>query len=148
MWRTPCARRARSCGCACGRPPAAPPSWTTATTPAPSPCSPRSTCWRNCPGGASPCWARCGGRGPAEGRARRRGGGRPAACADLVLVVGERARPLYEAAATAGSEARFFNAPEDALPVLRDELKPGDHVLIKASRAVALGTLGEALVSP
>ncbi|HLB26052.1 MAG TPA: UDP-N-acetylmuramoyl-tripeptide--D-alanyl-D-alanine ligase [Dehalococcoidia bacterium] len=86
--------------------------------------------------------------GAAEEEGHRRVGERAAACADLVLVVGERARPLYEAAATAGSEARFFNAPEDALPVLRDELKPGDHVLIKASRAVALETLVEALVSP
>ena len=46
------------------------------------------------------------------------------------------------------AEARFFNAPADVLPVLRDELRPGDHVLIKASRAVALETVVEALVAP
>jgi UDP-N-acetylmuramoyl-tripeptide--D-alanyl-D-alanine ligase len=84
--------------------------------------------------------------GAAEEEGHRQVGERAAACAGLVLVVGERARPLYEAALAAGTEARFFNAPEDALPVLRDELKSGDHVLVKASRAVALETVVDALV--
>ena len=86
--------------------------------------------------------------GAAEEEGHRQVGEHAAACADLVLVVGERARPLYEAALAAGTaEARFFNAPADVLPVLRDELKPGDHVLVKASRAVALETVVEALVA-
>jgi len=87
--------------------------------------------------------------GAAEEEGHRQVGERAAACADLVLVVGERARPLYEAAVAAGTaETRFFNAPADAVPVLRDELKSGDHVLVKASRAVALETLVDALVAP
>jgi len=85
--------------------------------------------------------------GAAEEEGHRQVGERAAACADLVLVVGKRARPLYEAAVAAGSGARFFNVPEDALPALRDELKPGDHVLVKASRAVALETVVDALVA-
>jgi UDP-N-acetylmuramoyl-tripeptide--D-alanyl-D-alanine ligase len=84
--------------------------------------------------------------GAAEEEGHRQVGERAAACAGLVLVVGERARPLYEAALAAGAEARFFNAPEDAVPVLRDELKSGDYVLVKASRAVALETVVDALV--
>jgi len=87
--------------------------------------------------------------GAAEEEGHRRVGERAAACADLVLVVGERARPLYEAAVAAGTaETRFFNAPADAVPILRDELKAGDYVLVKASRAVALETVVDALVAP
>jgi UDP-N-acetylmuramoyl-tripeptide--D-alanyl-D-alanine ligase len=87
--------------------------------------------------------------GAGEEEGHRRVGERAAACADLILVVGERARPLYEAAVAAGAaETRFFNAPADALPVLRDELKSGDHVLVKASRAMALETVVDALVAP
>ena len=87
--------------------------------------------------------------GAAAEAGHRQVGEHAAACADLVLVVGERARPLFEAALKTGAaEARFFNAPSDAVPVLRDELRPEDHLLVKASRAVALEAVVEALVAP
>lgn len=87
--------------------------------------------------------------GAAEEDGHRHVGARAAACADLVLVIGERTRPLYEAAcSTGGAEARFLASVEEATSLLRDELRPGDHLLIKASRAVALESVVEALSSP
>jgi UDP-N-acetylmuramoyl-tripeptide--D-alanyl-D-alanine ligase len=87
--------------------------------------------------------------GDAEEEGHRQVGERAAACADLVLVVGERARPLYEAARTAGgAEVRFLASPSDAAAALRDELQPEDHLLVKASRAVALEAVVDALVAP
>jgi UDP-N-acetylmuramoyl-tripeptide--D-alanyl-D-alanine ligase len=87
--------------------------------------------------------------GAAAEEGHRRVGEHAAACADLVFVVGERTRPLFEAALKAGAtEARFFSSPSDAVPVLREELRPEDHLLVKASRAVALEAVVEALVAP
>jgi UDP-N-acetylmuramoyl-tripeptide--D-alanyl-D-alanine ligase len=87
--------------------------------------------------------------GIAEEEGHRQVGQRAAACADLVLVVGERARPLYEAARAAGpAEVRFLASTQEAAPILRDELQPGDYLLVKASRAVALESVVDALVAP
>ena len=87
--------------------------------------------------------------GTAEEEGHRQVGQRAAACADLVLVVGERARPLYEAARAAGpAEVRFLASTQEAAPTLRDELQPGDYLLVKASRAVALESVVDALVAP
>ena len=87
--------------------------------------------------------------GTAEEEGHRQVGQRAAACADLVLVVGERARPLYEAARAAGpAEVRFLASTQEAAPILRDELQPGDYLLVKASRAVALESVVDALVAP
>ncbi|MEE8347099.1 MAG: UDP-N-acetylmuramoylalanyl-D-glutamyl-2, 6-diaminopimelate--D-alanyl-D-alanine ligase, partial [Dehalococcoidia bacterium] len=87
--------------------------------------------------------------GAAEEEGHRRVGERAAACADLLLVVGERARPLYEAARTARSaDVRFLTSAEEAIPILRAELQRGDHLLVKASRAVALESVVGALVAP
>ena len=87
--------------------------------------------------------------GAAEEEGHRQVGQRAAACADLILVVGERARPLYEAARAAGpAEARFLASAHEAAPILRDELQPGDYLLVKASRAVALESVVDALVAP
>ena len=86
--------------------------------------------------------------GAAAEEGHRQVGEQAAACTDLLLVVGEPARPLYEAALKAGAEARFFNSPADVAPVLRNELRPEDHLLVKASRAVALESVVEGLVAP
>ena len=87
--------------------------------------------------------------GTAEEEGHRQVGQRAAACADLVLVVGERARPLYEAARAAGpAEVRFLASTQEVAPILRDELQPGDYLLVKASRAVALESVVDALVAP
>jgi len=94
--------------------------------------------------------------GAAEEEGHRQVGQRAAACADLILVLGERARPLYEAAQTTGrayrqagpAEVRFLASAQEAEPILRDELQPGDYLLVKASRAVALESVVDALVAP
>lgn len=87
--------------------------------------------------------------GTAEEEGHRQVGQRAAACADLLLVVGERARPLYEAARTAGSaDVRFLTSAEGVAAILRGELQPGDHLLVKASRAIALESVVDALMAP
>ncbi len=87
--------------------------------------------------------------GTAEEEGHRQVGERAAGCADLVLVVGERARPLYEAArATGPAEVRFLASTQEAAPILRDELQPSDYLLVKASRAVTLESVVDALVAP
>ena len=86
--------------------------------------------------------------GAAAEEGHRSVGERAAASADLVLVVGEPARTLYDAAVAAGGEARFLDSPQDAASFLRDELRSGDHLLVKASRLVALETVVDALVAP
>jgi UDP-N-acetylmuramoyl-tripeptide--D-alanyl-D-alanine ligase len=87
--------------------------------------------------------------GAAEEEGHRQVGQHAAVCADLILVVGERARPLYEAArATGPAEVRFLALAEEAASILRDELQPGDYLLVKASRAVTLETVVDALVAP
>jgi UDP-N-acetylmuramoyl-tripeptide--D-alanyl-D-alanine ligase len=67
-----------------------------------------------------------------------------------LLVVGEPARPLHLGACLEGSwgeESVFVEDNDQALAWLRDHVRPGDVVLLKASRAAALETVGEALVA-
>lgn len=67
-----------------------------------------------------------------------------------LVVVGEPARPLHLGACLEGSwndESVFVEDKEQALAWLRQNLEPGDVVLFKASRAVALETVAEALLS-
>jgi UDP-N-acetylmuramoyl-tripeptide--D-alanyl-D-alanine ligase len=70
---------------------------------------------------------------------------------DRVLALGEHADTVVRAAVAAGLPPAAATAPEDkdaALAVLRAELAPGDVVLVKASRGLALETVAEALVAP
>lgn len=86
--------------------------------------------------------------GAAEEEGHRQVGERAAAACDLLLVLGERARPLAEAARAAGlKDVRFLDSPEAAAAALRAELGSGDHLLVKASRALALETVVDALVA-
>ena len=57
---------------------------------------------------------------------------------DVVIGVRGAARALVDAAAEAGVAATFFETPTDAGEWMRRELKPGDAVLLKASRGVRL----------
>jgi UDP-N-acetylmuramoyl-tripeptide--D-alanyl-D-alanine ligase len=57
---------------------------------------------------------------------------------NLVLGVSGDAKALADAARDAGSEALFFEAPEQAGEWLRSGVRPGDVVLLKASRGVRL----------
>jgi UDP-N-acetylmuramoyl-tripeptide--D-alanyl-D-alanine ligase len=57
---------------------------------------------------------------------------------DVLLGVRGLAKPMVEDASAAGMRAEFVNTPEDAGEWLRREVKPGDVVLLKASRGVRL----------
>jgi UDP-N-acetylmuramoyl-tripeptide--D-alanyl-D-alanine ligase len=85
--------------------------------------------------------------GAAEDDGHRRVGRHAAGRCDLLLIVGEDARPIAEEARAAGLEARLIASAEEAAAALRDELRAGDHVLVKASRAVGLESVVAALVS-
>jgi UDP-N-acetylmuramoyl-tripeptide--D-alanyl-D-alanine ligase len=65
---------------------------------------------------------------------------------DRLVVVGERARPVYRAAVAAGSVPVLVPDVPAALEFLRGELAPGDVVLIKASRAVGLERVAQGLL--
>jgi len=66
--------------------------------------------------------------------------GRHAAEKKIDLVIGVRglAKALVEAASVAGANARYVETPEEAGELLAKELRPGDAVLLKASRGVKL----------
>jgi UDP-N-acetylmuramoyl-tripeptide--D-alanyl-D-alanine ligase len=83
--------------------------------------------------------AELGPDGPAEHDAL----GRLAVRLDVsrVIAVGEQARPIQHGAALEGSwdgESSWVPDTESAVAMLRDELRPGDVVLVKASRAASL----------
>lgn len=68
---------------------------------------------------------------------------------DRLVVVGEGARGIHNGAvadgARAGEESVVVAAADDALALVRRELRPGDVVLVKASRGAGLETLAIAL---
>ncbi|HEY1575124.1 MAG TPA: UDP-N-acetylmuramoyl-tripeptide--D-alanyl-D-alanine ligase [Pseudonocardiaceae bacterium] len=69
---------------------------------------------------------------------------------DRLVVVGERARALHEGAHLAGSRGRESVLVPDAdaaVALLRDELRPGDVVLVKASNAVGLWRVADELLA-
>ncbi len=69
---------------------------------------------------------------------------------DRLLVVGPAARPIHLAAGLEGSfrgESTHVPDAAAALAVLRRDLRPGDVVLVKASRAVGLERLALALIA-
>ena len=57
---------------------------------------------------------------------------------DLVIGVRGLAKALVEEAAAAGTDARYVETSEEAGELLVKELRPGDAVLLKASRGVKL----------
>lgn len=66
-----------------------------------------------------------------------------------LVAVGEGARPIQLGAAheeSWGGEATWVADAEEALRTIRAQLRPGDVVLVKASRATGLESLAEALV--
>ncbi|HEU4676297.1 MAG TPA: UDP-N-acetylmuramoyl-tripeptide--D-alanyl-D-alanine ligase [Motilibacteraceae bacterium] len=67
-----------------------------------------------------------------------------------LVVVGQGARPMHLGAALEGSwgdESAWVPDADAALALLREELAPGDVVLVKASRAAGLEKVAEALIS-
>lgn len=85
--------------------------------------------------------------GAAEDDGHRRVGRHAAGHCDVLYVVGADARLIAEEARAAGQQTQTFESAEQAAEVMAYELREGDHVLIKASRAVGLESLVDALVS-
>jgi UDP-N-acetylmuramoyl-tripeptide--D-alanyl-D-alanine ligase len=84
--------------------------------------------------------------GPIEAEAHRRMGEVAARSADVVLAVGPRARTLYDAAYAGGVAAAHVDDAQAALDWLRTQLRPGDVVYVKGSRAMGLDAVVRALV--
>lgn len=76
----------------------------------------------------------------AEAAALHAACGKAAAQAGIEVVIGVRgnAQHIVETAQGGGAEARFVETPEEAGAWLRDNLREGDAVLLKASRGVRL----------
>ena len=64
----------------------------------------------------------------------------------IVVVVGEEAAGIVAGASSLGEAVVGVPDREAALAALRERLKPGDTVLVKASRGVALEWIVESLV--
>jgi UDP-N-acetylmuramoyl-tripeptide--D-alanyl-D-alanine ligase len=63
-----------------------------------------------------------------------------------LVVVGHRARHIHNAAGLEGSwdgESVLVGTPDEAYDVLRDQLRPGDVVLVKSSKSAELRFLGD-----
>jgi UDP-N-acetylmuramoyl-tripeptide--D-alanyl-D-alanine ligase len=84
--------------------------------------------------------------GAAEVDGHRQVGERAAKACDLLLVVGTRAQPLAEAADGGSAQVRKLNSNAQAIDMLKRELREGDHLLIKASRAMAFEEVVSALI--
>lgn len=68
---------------------------------------------------------------------------------DALFAVGERAPLIALSAKRAGlAKAEHFKTKGAATSALADELKTGDHLLVKASRALGLETAVQALLAP
>jgi UDP-N-acetylmuramoyl-tripeptide--D-alanyl-D-alanine ligase len=85
--------------------------------------------------------------GAAEDEGHEQVGRHAATTCDVLMVCGEDARLLAEAARAAGhTGVRLLATPEETAETLRQELREGDVCLVKASRAVGLESVVEALV--
>lgn len=66
-----------------------------------------------------------------------------------LIAVGDGARPIHMGAAHEGSwgqESMFVPDVQTAIDVIREQVQPGDFVLVKASRAVGLERVAQALL--
>ena len=75
--------------------------------------------------------------GSAERDGHWRVGERAASACNLLITVGERARVIADGARDGGAEVRHLTSTSEAIDALKHELRTGDHLLIKASRAMA-----------
>lgn len=79
--------------------------------------------------------------GPYSEAEHRRIGRVAAECCDLLVVSGELALPLADAAERAGATVAWFSSKEEAAAWLAPQLRAGDVVLVKASRGQAFETV-------
>ena len=86
--------------------------------------------------------------GAAEEDGHRAVGHRAAECCDVMFVIGDCAEITAAAARKAGhADVRTLSAGDQGVEELRSELREGDYALIKASRALELEKLVNALVA-
>ncbi len=86
--------------------------------------------------------------GAASAEGHRRVGEVAATSCDLLLLIGAPAHVMAEPARAAGlNDVRLVGSVPDALEALRGELRAGDHLLVKGSRAAGLEALVDALVA-
>ena len=86
--------------------------------------------------------------GAFEEEGHRLVGQRAADILDALYVAGPRGQLIGEAAQEAGrTEVHFLRSKEEAAVALRKALGRGDHLLVKASRALALETVVEELTA-
>ena len=64
---------------------------------------------------------------------------------DFVVAIGEKAARIADGTAQSGGEVLHFSTKEEALKTLKEELKPGTAMLVKASHAMHFGALVDAL---
>jgi UDP-N-acetylmuramoyl-tripeptide--D-alanyl-D-alanine ligase len=67
-----------------------------------------------------------------------------------LVAVGEGARPIHQGASHEGSwgrESAWVPDAPAALEMVRAQVRPGDVVLVKASRSIGLDVLAEALLA-
>jgi UDP-N-acetylmuramoyl-tripeptide--D-alanyl-D-alanine ligase len=84
--------------------------------------------------------------GEAHDRGHREVGAAAAGLADMVVVVGEQALGIAAGAASLGEAVVMVGDRDEALAVLQARLRPGDAVLVKASRGAELELLVASLV--
>jgi UDP-N-acetylmuramoyl-tripeptide--D-alanyl-D-alanine ligase len=86
--------------------------------------------------------------GSFEEEGHRLVGERAARTTNVLYTLGERGRIIAEAAEAAGhQQVRFLPSKEKAAAAIRETLSEGDHLLVKASRVMALETVIEELTS-
>ena len=84
--------------------------------------------------------------GSFEEEGHRLVGERAARTTHVLYTLGERGRIIGEAAQAAGHpEVHFLPSKEKAAAAIRETLSEGDHLLVKASRVMALETVIEEL---
>ncbi|MCF2664184.1 UDP-N-acetylmuramoyl-tripeptide--D-alanyl-D-alanine ligase [Oscillibacter valericigenes] len=64
---------------------------------------------------------------------------------DFVAAIGEKAARIADGTAQSGGEVLHFSTKEEALKTLKEELRPGTAMLVKASHAMHFGALVDAL---
>jgi UDP-N-acetylmuramoyl-tripeptide--D-alanyl-D-alanine ligase len=102
----------------------------------------------NCPGRRIAVLGGMRELGAATSEGNRQVGRRAALRCNLLVVIGEEAREIGAAARQAGlKDVRDARSPEEASELLHRELRAGDHVLVKASRAIGLESVVESLVT-
>jgi UDP-N-acetylmuramoyl-tripeptide--D-alanyl-D-alanine ligase len=86
--------------------------------------------------------------GSFEEEGHRLVGERAARTTNVLYTLGERGRIIAAAAQAAGhQQVRFLPSKEKAAAAIRETLSEGDHLLVKASRVMALETVIEELTS-